>query len=85
MGSTKYDDMASELQRGVKHDELENLDKGLDDYSEAQVRQATVHTRHDLVLLVSHFASLNRQVSTVRRLLWIIAGLLTWLAFRAVR
>jgi len=69
INSGKYDEVASELQRGVKYDELEHLDKRLDDYSEAQVRPAIVHTRQDHVLLVSYLASLNRQVATVRWLL----------------
>lgn len=79
---SKHDEAAAELQRGVKYDELDNLDKGLDDYSETQVRQAIVHTRQDMVLLVSHLSSLNKQAGSIRRLLWIITGLLIWLLLR---
>lgn len=65
---------ATELQRGVKHDEARSLEHLADDYSDAQVRQATVHTRQDVVLLVSLLSALNVQV---RRLVWIaLAGLL---------
>lgn len=75
---SSFDRRAGELQREVKYDEAEHLDDSLDDYSDAQVRQATVHTRQDTVLLVSLLSSLNIQV---RRLVWLgIAGLLLTVA-----
>jgi hypothetical protein len=65
---------AVNLQSLVKHDEAESLRMSADNYSDAEVRQATVHTRQDIVLLVSLLSSLNLQV---RRLIWIgLAGLL---------
>lgn len=71
---TVYDDRAMRLHIGVKHDELNSLAHGCDDYSEEQMRQSIVHTRSDMVLLVSHLSSLNQQVATMRRLLWVGLG-----------
>lgn len=59
---------AAALQTGVKHDENRSLEMLLDDYSDAQVRQSAVHTRLDVVMLVSLLEDLNVQV---RRLVWI--------------
>jgi hypothetical protein len=71
-GYNRYASVAADLQRSVKHDEMKNLEHGADGYDEAQARQAIVHTRQDIVLLVSLLASLNGQIATVRRLLWLI-------------
>jgi len=71
---SRYDDAAGNLQRAVKHDELDNLDR--EDYSEAQARQSVAHTRQDIVLIVSHLSSLNKQAATIRLLLWAAVALL---------
>ncbi|MER3486898.1 MAG: hypothetical protein C4345_13910 [Chloroflexota bacterium] len=65
-------DGAAALQRGVKADEARNLDSGLDDYSEAQTRQAVVHTRQDIVIIVSLLRDLNRQLRTLK---WTVIGI----------
>jgi hypothetical protein len=76
-----YNRRAEDLQRAVKYGEIENLGNGVDDYSDNQVRQSSVHTRQDLVLIVSHIASLNEQVATIRRLAWIVAAIAAWVAW----
>jgi hypothetical protein len=63
LGMTSESDMASALQRGVMADEAEHLDKGLDLYSEEQKTQAIVHTRQDIVLLVSYVSSISRKMN----------------------
>ena len=56
-----WNDDASELQYNVK---VAEQDIEID-YSEEEVRQAIVHTRQDVVMLVSHFQSLHKQLRTV--------------------
>ena len=56
-----WDDAASDLQYSVK---VAEQDIEID-YSEEEVRQAIVHTRQDVVMLVSHFHSLHKQLRTV--------------------
>lgn len=73
-----FDDKAGSLQSAVQHSELE---KGFD-YAEADVRRATVHTRDDVVMLVSHLSSMNWQLRSVRRLLMLIAALLAVLVLK---
>ena len=50
-----WNDDASDLQYSVK---VAEQDIKID-YSEEEVRQAIVHTRQDVVMLVSHFQSLQ--------------------------
>jgi hypothetical protein len=78
LGRNKYITAAADVQRGVKKDEANNLQGGGDDYSEAEMRQAIVHTRQDMVLLTSLLASLNGQIATIRRLLWLGTLGLVW-------
>ena len=54
---------ASELQYRVKVAEQDNEI----DYSEEEVRQAIVHTRQDVVMLVSHLDSISKQLRTISR------------------
>jgi hypothetical protein len=63
---------AVEVQRAVKYDELKHLDNGLDQYSREQVSQATVHTRQDLVLVVSLLTDLNRQARSLKWIAFVI-------------
>jgi hypothetical protein len=65
MGS-KYVKIAGELQSSV----IANERDGISQYDEEQTKVAIVHTRQDVVLLVSHLSSLNQQAATIRRLLW---------------
>jgi hypothetical protein len=63
LGMTSESDMASALQRGVMADEADHLEKGLDLYSEEQKTQAIVHTRQDVVPLVSYVSSISRKMN----------------------
>jgi len=77
MATTVYDDRATALQNAVISADLEQLkDVGrLGLWDGPRVRQSVVHTRQDVVMLVSHLSSLNEQVASIRRLLWLIAVL----------
>ena len=72
------------LQKSVIKAEAEQLADGLADYSEAQVTQAIVHTRQDLVLLVSHVAALNQKQSQLIRRLNGLIVLLACIAFALI-
>lgn len=67
----KFMDKAAELQRGLKFDEIDSLSKGLDDYDEATARQTTVHTRQDLVMVVSLLDRIAEEARSLKR--WVIA------------
>ena len=58
-----WDDAASDLQYSVK---VAEQDIEID-YSEEKVRQAIVHTRQDVVMLVSHLDSISKQLRTISR------------------
>jgi hypothetical protein len=66
----RYELAAVQLQEAVISSEVE-----AEQYDDAQVRQATVHARNDLLLLVSHVAAMNKQLAVIRTLLWVIAAL----------
>jgi len=59
-----WDKKAANLQRGVIHGETEA--SGLRDYTEEQARQAAVHARQDIILVVSHLSSANRLLASIR-------------------
>jgi hypothetical protein len=46
-------------------DEEKQLEMGID-YSEQHVRLATVHTRQDLILVVSHLTQIEEHMKAVR-------------------
>ena len=73
---TRIDTIAGKLQQGVRFREIDQLAKGLDQYDDDTVRQATVPARLDLVLAISYLSSLNRQLAVIRGLLWLIVVLL---------
>lgn len=57
-----------------------------EDYSDREVRRATVYTREDMVLVAMHLSSLNRQIATLKWLVLclviIAAAMLTRYSFR---
>jgi hypothetical protein len=62
-----WDEKAKHLRQGVRHDEA-----GLDSshvFTEDEVRKATVHSREDMVLIVSYLSSANRQLAIIR---WVL-------------
>ena len=58
---TWWDEKALHLQLGVRGDESEPQQ-----YSEEQVRQATVHARQDIVLVVSYLSSATNLLADIR-------------------
>lgn len=57
---------AVDLQIAVRSDEAEQLEADNAEYSPAQSRQAIVHMRQDIVMLVSLLIDLNRQAKALR-------------------
>jgi hypothetical protein len=75
---------AGELQQSVRQDEITKVDE----YTDDQVRQANVHAREDLVMLVSLLNSVNTQLSAIRwslGLIILLGGVGVWIALRALR
>ena len=64
-----YEASGRKLQFEVMQAEATQLSKGDDAYTPREVAQATVHTRQDLVLVVSLLTQLNGHVRALRRLL----------------
>jgi hypothetical protein len=62
MGVNKYDRLAAQLQTMGRIGEAEQPLE----YTDEEVRQAVVHARQDIVLLVSYLASLNRQIRAIK-------------------
>jgi hypothetical protein len=73
-----WDEKASELQQKVRFSERDQSDL----YDQDDVAKATVHMREDLVLVVSHLSSLNRQIATVKWAAVITAIVLVYIAVR---
>jgi hypothetical protein len=67
-----YEQRAMDLQLRVIASEDKQLDQGDADYTPERERQAIVHTRQDLVLLISYLSAVNLQVAAMRRLLWVM-------------
>ena len=59
-----WNEKAAELQYRVRVDEEEGIKV---DYDEEQVKRAIVHTRQDVVMLVSHLGSISKQLRTISR------------------
>ena len=60
-----WDDAAADLRDRVRKVDEEEVYKI--DYSEEEVRRAIVHTRQDVVMLVSHLDSISKQLRTISR------------------
>jgi len=73
-----WDEKASELQQKVRFSERDQSDL----YDQDDVAKATVHMREDLVLVVSHLSSLNRQIATVKWAAVITAIVQVYIAVR---
>jgi len=69
LGMTSESDMASALQRAVMSDESDHLQNGIDLYTEEQKTQAIVHTRQDIILLVSYASSISKKMA--KSLFWL--------------
>jgi len=64
---------AGDLQDRVTSADLDQLKHGYGLYDEDRVRQATIHTRQDLVMVVSHLSSIGDLLAFIRALLVVIA------------
>jgi len=74
---SEYDDDAERLQSMTRNDEINHPQE----YHPIQVRQAVVHGREDIVLLVSYLQSANKQLTSIRRLLFILILLISSLVW----
>jgi hypothetical protein len=59
-----WDDKAKHLRQGVHHDESALDPRHV--FTEDEARRAMVHSREDMVLIVSYLSSANRQLAHVR-------------------
>ncbi len=69
---------ASALQQAVRVSE----DEISEPHSEDDAHRAAVHARQDLVLVVSHLSSLNRQIATIKLLLAALTAIAAYSIFR---
>ena len=86
LDATKWADFAGKVQGDVIVADAADQGSPISDHD---VKRATLHTRHDMVLLATHLAFLNAQAEAldrkarwIVRLLWVIIVLLAVLAFR---
>jgi hypothetical protein len=74
---------SSALQFDVNLGENKNLEEpGLDRYTSEKVRQAVVHTRQDLVLIVSLLDSTLYHLRSIRRLMMVLILILTAISLK---
>jgi uncharacterized integral membrane protein len=73
-----WDQKAARLQQSVRADERE----GSDDYSDGDLKRSVVHAREDIVLLVSHLSSVNRQLRAIKVTLLLLLLVLIYIAIR---
>lgn len=76
-----WDEKAVRLQSGVRWDEQHAGSV----YDQDDANRAVVHSREDIVLIVSQISSANRQLASIRLTLKVIAVILVaigvWLAY----
>jgi hypothetical protein len=73
-----WDQKAARLQQSVRADERE----GYDDYSDSDLKRSVVHAREDIILLVSHLSSVNRQLRAIKVTLLLLLLVLIYIAIR---
>jgi hypothetical protein len=76
--SDAWDKRAARVQASVRESELENPIE----YSERETRSAIIHTREDIVLVVSNLSSANGQLSMIKGALVVVALILLYIAYR---
>jgi hypothetical protein len=57
-----WDQKAARLQQSVRADEREMEV----DFSDSDLKRSVVHAREDIILLVSHLSSVNRQLRAIK-------------------
>lgn len=75
-----WDDKAARLQASVRSAERDMPE--IDMYEDQEIKRAVLHTREDIVMVLSLLSSLNGQIRTVQWLLAVIVALLAYAAFR---
>ena len=65
---------AQDLQESVMLSEAER--KNWADYDDDMIRQSIIHTRQDVVLIVSYLSSINRHLRSVRFVAWVFLTIL---------
>jgi hypothetical protein len=73
-----WDQKAARLQRSARADERE----GYDDFSDSDVRRSVVHAREDIIMLVSHVSSVNRQLRAIKVTLLLLLLVVIYIAVR---
>jgi hypothetical protein len=74
---------AGALQQSVRRGEIDKVQE----YTADETRQASVHTREDITLIVSLLDSVNNQLSAIRwslTLLVLMGGVGVWIGLRAL-
>jgi len=56
-----------------------------ENYSDGYVRRSIVYSRQDIVLLVSHLSSANRQLDTIKKLLTALVIIAAFMAVEILR
>jgi hypothetical protein len=75
VGGKKESAAASLLQNQVKAGERDQLQDGLDAYEKEEINQAIVHTRQDIVLLVSYLTTTAIASNRIVRRLNVLIGI----------
>jgi hypothetical protein len=73
-----WDRQAERVQQSVRQGELDRPS----DYSESEARQAVVHTRLDLVMVVSLLSSVNEHLPVIKLTLFVAVLTLFYIAYR---
>ena len=63
--------LAGKLQEKIRDSEQRRIEEGLD-YSQQEVRIATVHTREDVTMLVSYMDSINKNLRRINSYLSVL-------------
>ena len=75
-GKTWWDRFAGKVQKRIRDGEREDVNY----YEDEEVKQSIVHTREDVVMLVCHLSSVNRQLQNITILLSVVVFLLVSVA-----
>jgi hypothetical protein len=74
----EWDKRAARIQQSVRSGELERRS----DYAESEVKQAIVHAREDIVMLVSYLSSANKQLYIIKWTSLAAVIVLLYIAYR---
>lgn len=83
LGHSKRSARRQALVDSVIDDERDRLERGMTTYDRGQVRQAIVHGRQDIVLLIAQLEEVAGSLRSIRR--WLIAAVALLAAFLWLR